>query len=73
MGLVTLAYVSCVTSTIVTAPIKLQYLKITKIGKFIRAITLMVMKMANTDIRVSSVVKKVGTKVFQFILAVGRG
>ena len=27
MGLVTLAYVSCVTSTIVAAPIKLQYFK----------------------------------------------
>ena len=41
MGLVTLACVSCVTSTIVAAPIKLQYLKNHENRDvYVRAITL---------------------------------
>ena len=60
----TLACVSCDTSTIVAAPIKLQHFKITTVMMFIHGI-IMRFKMAKFMLR--NIVKEVGTEVTQFM------
>ena len=66
MGLVILAYVSCVTSTIVAAPIKLQYFKNYK-NRNIYLRNYLKGHENDEHMMASSVVKEVGAKVAQFM------
>ena len=66
MGLVTLAYVSCVTSTIVAVPIKLQYFKNYE-NREVYSCNYLNGHENGEHIMESSVVKEVGTKVAQFM------
>ena len=66
MGLVTLACVSCVTSTIVTAPIKLQYFKNYE-NRGIYLHNYLNGHENGEHMTASSVVKEVGVKVAWFM------
>ena len=66
MGLVTLAYVSCVTSTIVATPIKLQYFKNYK-NRDVYLCNYLDGHENGKHMMASSDVKEVGAKVTQFM------
>ena len=66
MGLVTLAYVSCVTSTIVAAPIKLQHFKNYE-NRDVYLHNYLNGHENGEHMMASSVVKEVGAKVARFM------